>query len=251
MQQARPRAALEKAVRARAQQKRALQRRDRAIHGPNRRKRSEITGCSRPSTAMFEDLRRPVVAGDHDVGKRFIVAQQHVKARPQPLDEVCFKQQRLSFSRRGDKLHRRRQRHHPLDAGVVPGRPRVRCEALLDAFGFADIEHLARGIEHAIDAGRGRREPGVAQAARRGRPRAVRPARRRQAPALRCRAAPAPRRLRRVRSLDRCLCLGRPCRICPVRYVRFAAHSRTSSAALRRMVNNSDRRRRKYTVPYR
>ena len=109
---------------------------------------------------MLEDLRRPVVAGDQDIGKRFVVAQLHVEARPQLLDQIGFQQQRFGLGRGRDDLDRhgcgdhaqdaRRQRR--VDAGV--GR-----KALADVLRLADIEHVAGGIEHAVDAGRGRRQP--------------------------------------------------------------------------------------------
>ena len=189
---------------------------------------------------MLEDLRRPVVGGDQDIGKRLVVAQQHVEARPQPLDQVGFEQQRLGLGRGGDELDRGGRRDHALDAGVVAGRPRIGDDALPDVLGLADIEHLARGIEHAIDAGRRRRELGVAQQRRAaGRERAcARVERERRAP--RPRAASAPRRPRRVRLPDRCLCRRRSCRI-PIA-------SQWQPPAVRRqrwlrMVNSSDRRR--------
>ena len=110
--------------------------------------------------AMLEDLRRPMVAGDQDIGKRLVVAQLHVEARPQLLDQIGFQQQRFGLGRGGDDLDRhgrgdhaqdaRRQRR--VDAGVG-GQP------LADVFRLADIEHVAGGIEHAVDAGRGRRQP--------------------------------------------------------------------------------------------
>ena len=143
MQQARPRAALEEAVRAGAQQERALQRRDGAVDRPHRRERPEVAAFARARAAMLEDLRRPVVAGDQDIGERLVVAQQHVEARPQPLDQVGFEQQRLGLGRGRDELDRGGRGDHPLDARVVTGRPRVGRDALLDALGLADVEHLA------------------------------------------------------------------------------------------------------------
>src|SRR5262249_10562494 len=52
---------------------------------------------------------------------------------------------------------------HAGDAAVVPGRTRISDDALLQALGLADIEHLAGRADHAVDAGRGRRELGVAR----------------------------------------------------------------------------------------
>jgi hypothetical protein len=45
----------------------------------------------------------------------------------------------------------------------VPGRPRVGGDALADVLRLADVEHLAGRVEHAVDAGRRRRELGVPQ----------------------------------------------------------------------------------------
>ena len=41
----------------------------------------------------------------------------------------------------------------PLDAGIITGRPGIGRDALSDALGLADIEHLAVGVDHAVDAG--------------------------------------------------------------------------------------------------
>ena len=163
VQQAGPRAALEEAVRAGAQQERALQRRDGAVDRPHRSERPVVAAFARARAAMLEDLRRPVIGGDQDIGKRLVVAQQHVEARPQALDQVGFEEKRFGLGSRGDELHRGGVGDHPLDARVVAGRPRVGRKPLPDALGLADIEHLARGIEHAIDARRRRRDLGVAQ----------------------------------------------------------------------------------------
>ena len=103
---------------------------------------------------MLEDLRRPVVGRDQDVGKRLVVAQQHVEARPQPLDQIGFQQQRFGLGLGGDEFHRHRARDHAHDAAVVPGRPRIGGDPLLDVLRLADVEHLALRIDHAIDAGR-------------------------------------------------------------------------------------------------
>ena len=47
--------------------------------------------------AMLLDLRKGVVLGHQDVRERFVVAQQHVVARFQLLDQVLLQQQRLGF----------------------------------------------------------------------------------------------------------------------------------------------------------
>ena len=106
---------------------------------------------------MFQDLRRPVVAGDQDIGKRLVVAQLHVEARPQLLDQIGFQQQRLGFGRGRHDLDGGRRRDHARDARRLRRRPAHRTTAACDVLGLADIEHVAGGIEHAVDAGRGGR----------------------------------------------------------------------------------------------
>src|SRR5690606_3864014 len=74
IEQARPRAALEETIRARAQQERALQRRDGAVDRPDRRERTVILTRPAARAAVLEDLRRPMIRGDQDIGKRLVVA---------------------------------------------------------------------------------------------------------------------------------------------------------------------------------
>ena len=160
IEQARPGAALEEAVGAGADQERALQRRDGAVDGAGGCERPEILSGARLRAAMLEDLRRPMVAGDQDIGKRFVVAQLHVEARPQLLDQIGFEQQRLGLGRGRDDLDRNGSCNHAQDArrqrrvdARIGGKP------LADVLRLADIEHVIAGVEHAVDAGRGRRQP--------------------------------------------------------------------------------------------
>ena len=159
IQQAGPGAALEEAVGAGADQERALQRRDRAVDGAGGRERPEIPPGPRLRAAMFEDLRRPVVAGDQDIGKRLVVAQLHVEARPQLLDQIGLEQQRLGLGRGRDDLDRDGGRDHAQD----PRRQRrvdagIGGEPLADVLRLADVKHVVAGVEHAVDTGRGRRQ---------------------------------------------------------------------------------------------
>ena len=154
-------AAFEKSVGAGADQERALQRRDGAADGAGRCERSEIASRPRLRAAMFEDLRRPMVAGDQDIGKRFVVTQMHVEARPQLLDQIGFEQQRLGLGRGRDDLDGRRSPQSC--AGCAPAAARLtrhRTTAACGRFRVPDIEHVPVGqIEHAVDAGRSRRQP--------------------------------------------------------------------------------------------
>ena len=98
-----------------------------------------------------------MVRGDQDIGKRFVVAQRDVEARPQPLDQIGFEQQRLGLGAGDDEFERAGLGDHALDAGIEAGRPRIGADALLDVLGLADIEHVAAAIDHAIDPGPRRR----------------------------------------------------------------------------------------------
>ena len=104
-----------------------------------------------------------MIGRDHDIGKRLIVAQQHIEARPQPLDQVGFKQQRLGLGAGNDEFERAGRRDHALDAGVEAGRTPIGTNAVADVFCFADIEDVATPIDHAVDAWPGRREFGVTE----------------------------------------------------------------------------------------
>ena len=87
-------------------------------------------------------------------GKALVVAEGDVEARLQPLDEIEFEQQRFGFGRRGHEQHLRRLGDHARDAVVVAAGFGVGADALLQALGLADIEHVALGTQHAIDARR-------------------------------------------------------------------------------------------------
>ena len=158
MQQAWPRAALVDRIRTGADQERALQGRDGAIDRPDRREGSVIIARPVARSAMLDDLRRRMIGGDQDIGKRLVVAHQHVEARTQPLDQVRFQQKRFGLGPCRDEFDVMRGCDHPHDAGIEACRPRIIDDALLDALGLADIEHLAGGIDHAVNAGRGRGE---------------------------------------------------------------------------------------------
>ena len=101
---------------------------------------------------MLHDRRRFVILADQDVGEGFVVAQQHVVARAQALDEVRLEQQRLGLRARRHEFHLPRLADHPRDALGVAAQPRVIGDALLQRAGLADIEDVAVLAEHAIDA---------------------------------------------------------------------------------------------------
>src|SRR5258705_10008774 len=75
IEQAGPGTAFKKPVGAGADQKGALQRRDGAIDRSRPGERPEIPPGPRLRASMLEDLRRPMIAGDQNIGKRLVVAQ--------------------------------------------------------------------------------------------------------------------------------------------------------------------------------
>ena len=125
VEQAGPGAALEERVGAGADQERALQRRDGAVDGAGGGERPEIAPGPGLRAAMLQDLRRPVVAGYQDIGERLVVAQLHVEARPQLLDQIGFQQQRLGLGRGRDDLDR--------SVAAIMRRMRAGCGALTRA----------------------------------------------------------------------------------------------------------------------
>ncbi len=153
MQEARPRPRREHRVRAGSKQERLLQLVQRPVHRSGRGERTEIAPRILARAAMFADLRKGVVGGDLDVGEALVVAQKHVVARLELLDQVLLQQQRLGLALRGQEHHRAGGGDHSPYACVMPGGLGIGGNALPQAARLADIEHVAAGIEHAVDAG--------------------------------------------------------------------------------------------------
>jgi len=117
-------AALEHGIRAVAQLKDALQLRKRPVDRAGAGKRAVIAALFAFRAAMFPDHRK-IMRGDEDVGKALVVAQEHVVARLEVLDEVLLQQQRLGLGRCGQKHHRGGLMDHPGDARCVTGGTRI------------------------------------------------------------------------------------------------------------------------------
>ncbi len=64
---------------------------------------------------MLGQLRRHMVAGHQNIGKAFVIPQQHVKARLQLLDVISFKQKSFGLGLGCNKFHRRGFGDHPSD----------------------------------------------------------------------------------------------------------------------------------------
>src|SRR5690606_16111372 len=88
------------AVGAVADQERLLQRSDRPVDRAGGGEGAEIAALAPAGAAMLDEGRGLVVSGDENVGERLVVAQQHIEAGPQALDQVGLEQQRLGFRAR-------------------------------------------------------------------------------------------------------------------------------------------------------
>ena len=102
--------------------------------------------------AVLGELRPFGVAADDDVGERLVVAQQHVEARLEALDQVVLEQQGLGLAAGDRELHGLGARDHAQQAVVEPRRLGVGGDAAPEEPRLADIEDLAVGRDHAIDA---------------------------------------------------------------------------------------------------
>ena len=105
---------------------------------------------------VLGDLRHLVVAGDQDVGKGLVVAQQDVVARHQSFDQVALEQQCLDLAVRRDDLEPCGLGDHALQPVGQLVDLGISGHALLQVARLADVERLAAAIEHAVDAGAAR-----------------------------------------------------------------------------------------------
>ncbi len=155
-QQARAGPVGEDAVAARAQQKRLLQGDQRAVDRAGRGERPEIGAGLVARAAKLGQLRKIVIGGQVDERERFVVAQQDVVARHQPLDQIALEQQRLGLGGGDDDFERGGLGHHPPQPVRQPGRMGIVLHPALQIARLADVERIALAVEHAVDAGAGR-----------------------------------------------------------------------------------------------
>ena len=151
VKKARPCAAFEHGIRAVAQLERLLQLVERAIHRRGTGKGAVIGALLPVRAAVLADLRKGMLEAQHDLGKGLVVAQQHIVARLELLDEVLLQKQRLGFRPGGEEHHRGGLGDHPRNPGAVASGLGVGRHPLAQAARLADVENRAPGIEHAID----------------------------------------------------------------------------------------------------
>ncbi len=95
-----PGAGLVEAVRAGAEEEGALQRGDGALDRQRGSEGAEIVALGAADAAMLLELGGFVLGGDEDVGEALVVAQQHVEAGLQALDQVGFEQEGFGLASR-------------------------------------------------------------------------------------------------------------------------------------------------------
>ena len=153
MLQARPAAMGEEGVAAIADAEHLLQVLQHLLDGIGTRKWSELTACRLRSPTIEHQSRILVFERTENVGIGFIVAQGDVVARPLRLDQIALEQQRLGLVRRDRHLDARDPLHQRGELGRILAAAEVAADAIAQTRGLADVQQLAVGIVHAIDAG--------------------------------------------------------------------------------------------------
>ena len=153
VQHAGARAALIDAVGTGAHQEGFLQRIEGLVHGTHGGEGAEIIALHLVGAAMLGQLRRRMVAADQDIGKALVVAQQHIIARLEALDQIGLEQQRLGLGLGDDEFHRPGQRDHQGDAIGMAAAIGIIGNAILQIARLADIQDRAILGEHAVDTG--------------------------------------------------------------------------------------------------
>ena len=113
-------------------------------------------GALRLNGACHFQSRPLVTQIEAEADKALVVAQQHVEARAEALDELAFEDQRLLLGAHDDDFELVEHRVEEGDKGpVVAVRPEVAAHARAQVDRLADVDDLARGVFHQIDAGLG------------------------------------------------------------------------------------------------
>src|SRR5215208_572239 len=147
-----PRAIFENRIAAGAQQKGFLKRVDGAVHGPGGSEGPEIAALAASGTAMFGKLRHAMVAGYEDIGERFVIAKNDIVAGLVLLDEVCLKQECFGFGLGRYEFHIGGGSDHSCDAAGVAAEAGIVHDPIAQHARLAHINHVALGVDHAVDA---------------------------------------------------------------------------------------------------
>ena len=153
-QQAGPGAAFEHRIRTGAQQEGALQGVEGAVDRAGGGEWTEIDALGGLGAAMLEQLRIGMILAQQDIGETLVVAVADIVAGLQPLDQVGFQQQRFDLAGGGDEHHLGGLGHHAGQPVAMHPAGGVGRHPLLQALGLADIQDVARRIQHPVNAGR-------------------------------------------------------------------------------------------------
>ncbi|MCW0417648.1 hypothetical protein NB689_003402 [Xanthomonas sacchari] len=165
--QARPRTIAEHAVLAAAQLEQLVHQVQRLAHRGDAGIRPEIAPGHRARATVQGDPR-PLLAGQQHVGIALVVAQRHVVARRQRLDQLVFQQQRLALAAGDGDIHARHLRQHGHGPRILRRAAEIAGHALAQRAGLSDVEQGVVGGVHAVDAGRGTEVGGKGLAVERG-----------------------------------------------------------------------------------
>ena len=131
-------------VAARPHRENALHDFQRVAHRADVGVRTEIARAVVEQLPCDEDAREWLLHRDLHIRIGLVVAQEDVEPRPVFLDEVVLEEQRLRFGRDDDSLEVGDQvEHHPGLRGPLVLCSEVAPDALAEAFGLANVQHLA------------------------------------------------------------------------------------------------------------
>ncbi len=152
--QARPAPILEVTVLAAPELEELLELAQRLAHRARVRVRAEQLRFARARTAVEREPRKGVIRGQLDVRIALVVAQHDVEPRPMLLDQVVLEHQRFGLGARDRDLDARDRAHHRDGLRVLRAPAlEIARHALAQVARLADVDHLARRVEHPIDAG--------------------------------------------------------------------------------------------------
>ncbi|EKY07924.1 hypothetical protein HMPREF9120_00876 [Neisseria sp. oral taxon 020 str. F0370] len=152
VQQARAVAVFEHAVFAGTQHEDFLQDLDAVAHGVAVGIGAEVLVGLFERAAIVGHLRKGVAA-EHEIGVAFVVAEEDIVFGRQGFDEVVFENQGFGFGAGNGGFDMMNLFHHQCDARGMVVFLEIARHAPLQVDGFADIQHVARAVEKAVNAG--------------------------------------------------------------------------------------------------
>src|SRR5699024_1633935 len=125
---------------------------ERLTYGPRAGERAEITVRRLARAAVEADTRIIVAHLQADPGIALVVTKIDVEARSMGLDPFIFQQQGLGFGARQADFHARDLAHHEVQPGAQVAPAEIAGHPAPQIARLADIQHLAFGITHQVDA---------------------------------------------------------------------------------------------------